>query len=535
MLLNKPLLTTFALLGLSSQAINAQAGTRSERPNVLFIAVDDLKPVLNCFGESQIKSPNIDRIAVAGTVFTSCYCQQAVCSPSRISLLTGMRPDATGIYDLRTYFRTKRPDAVSIAGCFKQNGYETVARGKIFHGNYDKPSWTMPYKRKGQLGYTAKGFGASVFGYQSPETKKAFIKIIKEISKKRKAAGKKMNYARVQPLAAKRGFSPPYECVDGPDNMYYDGALGLEGVKLLKKLSAGKKPFFLAIGFIRPHLSFNAPKKYWDMYNPKDIKLAGYREKTSDPVKYAYNGSGELRHVYSVPNKFDDAFHRKMIHGYYACVSYIDAQVGKLLDELKRLKLDKNTIVVLWGDHGWHLGDHGMFCKHTNFEQATRSPLIIAAPGYKGGQKTSSLTEFIDVYPTLCKLAGIKPPSNIQGESLVPLMKNPKARLKEFAISQYSRRNKVMGYSLRTKHFRLTLWFGKSLKSYDEPGSKDILAGELYDYQKDPLEKHNVYNNPKYAAIKKNLWEKMQKHFKDSTEHHKEFPFKTAKSARRTK
>ncbi len=496
------------------------------RPNVLFIAVDDLKPVLNCFGEKQIKSPNIDRIAAAGTVFANCYCQQAVCSPSRVSLLTGMRPDATGIYDLHTYFRKKRPNAVSIAGCFKQNGYETVARGKIFHGNPDAPSWTMKYKAKHQLGHCAKGFGKSVFGYQDPKTKKTFIDAAKKMREKCQAEGKKMNYSKLRHQVAQSGSAPPYECIEGPDNIYLDGELAIEGVKLIKQLAKGKKPFFLAVGFIRPHLPFNAPKKYWDMYKPEDIKTAVFKSRTSDPVKYAYNGSGELKSGYSVPEKFDEAFHRKMIHAYYASVSYTDAQVGKLLDELKRQKLDKNTIIVLWGDHGWHLGDHGMFCKHTNFEQATRAPLVIAAPGYKGGQVSRSLTEFVDIYPTLCALANIKPPANIQGESLVPIIKNPEYQLKDFAVSQYPREKyTIMGYSLREKRYRLTLWFGKSIKSYDVPKESDIIAGELYDYEKDPNEKFNLYKKTEYSSIKRKLWQEMQEYFKKSADHHKKYPF----------
>lgn len=497
-----------------------------ERPNVLFIAVDDLKPVLNCFGAKQIKSPNIDKIAAMGTVFANCYCQQAVCSPSRVSLLTGMRPDATGIYDLRTYFRDKRPDAISVAECFKRNGYETVARGKIFHGNPDAASWTIKYKKKPQLGHFDKKFGRAVYGYQDPKTKKAFIDEAAREKEKSQATGKKINYTKIRHSVAKNGFAPPYECIDGPDNMYLDGELAIEGVNLLKRLSKGKKPFFLAVGFIRPHLPFNSPKKYWDMYKPEDIKTAAFKSRTSDPVQYAYNGSGELKSGYSVPDKFDEDFHRKMIHAYYASVSYVDAQIGKLLNELKRQNLDKNTIIVLWGDHGWHLGDHGMFCKHTNFEQATRAPLLVAAPGYKGGQVSRSLTEFVDIYPTLCALADIKAPANIQGESLVPILKNPNYQLKDFAVSQYPRENyTIMGYSLRDKRYRLTVWFGKSLKSFNVPKESDILAGELYDYEKDPDEKFNLYNKTEYSGIRQKLWKEMQGYFKNSAEHNKKYPF----------
>ena len=480
-----------------------------QKKNILFIAVDDLKPLLNCYGESGIISPNIDKLAEKGTVFLNNHCQQAVCAPSRASLLTGLRPDDTKVWDLKTIMRDHVPNVLTMPQYFKQNGYETVAFGKIYDPRsvdkqLDKPSWSIPYKDVNRYNYEAK-FGEPYLGrWQSPDTKakaEVYIKI---------AAGKGMKGYK-QKEYAQQFVKPSTEMIDVPDEVYADGQTTLNAIKMMRKLAKQDKPFFLAVGFKKPHLPFTAPQKYWDLYSRKDIELSEWQKKPQDGPAIAMHTWGELKSYSDIKEHIgsdgllDNEKQAELIHAYYACVSFIDAQIGKLLVELKEQGLDKNTAIVLWGDHGWHLGDHGLWCKHSNYEQATRSPLIFADPYIKGNIKNSSPTEFIDIFPTLCELTGIKTPSNLEGKSLVPIMNGEAGQVKEFALSQYPRGKDVMGYSMRTERYRYVEWHNNNYRSYKTYMKANITAVELYDYETDPDETKNLTTSKEYSKTKEKL------------------------------
>ncbi len=467
----------------------------AERPNVLFIAVDDLKPLLGCYGERHIKSPNIDRLAERGTVFLNAHCQQAVCAPSRVSLLTGLGPDATKVWDLKTQFRDHLPNVVTLPQHFKQNGYESVGMGKIYDprsaGGRDKmdpASWSRPYIQTWSP-------SDATLSYRDPK----IVKRIEEITAK---LGKKATWGRLQKEIAR----PPTDMADVPDNAYFDGAMAEEAVRLMPELAAAGKPFFLAVGFKKPHLPFNAPREYWDLYDRDAIKLAANREMPEGAPAFHFQPGWELRSGYDVPQegRLPDDLHRLLIHGYYACVSYIDAQVGKLLDGLDASGVGDDTIVVLRGDHGWHLGDHSIWCKHTNYEQATRVPLIVAAPRCgKRGNTSMSPVDFFDIYPTLSELVGLPAPSHLHGKSLVPVMKDGAARVKQAAFSLYPRHyeggRQVMGYALRDERYRYIEW--RLCEKKPGPGNGEIVERELYDYESDPLETRNLATDKERTAV----------------------------------
>jgi iduronate 2-sulfatase len=511
---------------------------RHVKPNVLFIAFDDLKPVLGCYGDKLIKTPNIDRIARNGTVFLSNYCQQAVSGPTRASIMTGMRPDYTGVYDLQTKMRDINPDILSLPQYFISQGYSTQGIGKVFDprcvDNEDEPSWSVPYHKYDEISkYSDNKIGRAVSGsYLLPQTRGLINKYINEAREN----GLKGN--EIAKYVAKR-INPSSECMDVSDNSYYDGAIALSSKAILKELKSENKPFFFAVGFNKPHLPFVSPKKYWDLYNRDEMPLAEYQKPPVNGYAIAFN-YGEMRAYTDVPplGSFTDMQkgiglvpidkQKELIHGYYAAVSYIDAQLGILLNTLDSLGLTGNTIIVLWGDHGWHLGDHGQWCKHTNFEQATRSPLIISAPGINPSV-TNSQSEFVDVFPTLCELAGVKIPSHLDGKSLVSVMKNPKASVKEISVSQYPRFNPensgvqktyagagdCMGYSIRSSRYRLTLWMKNNFRS-SQPFDKElVIASELYDYEKDPNETINVADDIKYSVVREDMYAKMLNYLED--------------------
>jgi arylsulfatase A-like enzyme len=500
------------------------------KPNILFIAIDDLKPILRCYGNKMVKTPNIDRLAKMGTVFMSNYVQQAVCGPTRASLMTGKRPDYTKVWDLKTRMRDITPDILSLPQHLITQGYSTQGIGKVYDQRcvdkeLDKPSWSVPYyktnsKYYGEFGEPAEG------RYQLPETKALAEKYIKEALDNGKTKAEANDYVQTK-------IKPAVESADVPDYAYNDGANILQAKDILAQLSKSGQPFFFAVGIAKPHLPFVAPKKYWDLYKREDMPLAKFQEQSKNPVAVAYHNAGELRGYTDIPplTSFTDQKpygitlpvdkQKELIHGYYAAISYTDANVGKLLDALDSLGLTKNTIIVLWGDHGWHLGDHNLWCKHTNFEEATRAPLIISAPGIKPS-KTNSQTEHIDIFPTLCDLAGVDIPEILDGKSLVPLMKNPAASVKEYSVSQYPRSNataenerlgyadaNAMGYSIRTKQYRYTIWMSNGFRSNKSFDKKLIIGTELYDYKKDPLEIVNVASDKKYAAITKQMDAKM--------------------------
>lgn len=429
-----------------------------ERPNVLFICVDDLKPLLGCYGDQRIKTPNFDRLAKRGVRFDLAYCNQAVCAPSRMALLTGLRPQTLGIYDFGRSFRQVRPDAVTMPQFFRSHGYRTASLGKIFHvghGNQDdKPSWSEP---------SVKGDVVNYVEFTGDSREEAL-------------------FTNRSPAGLPRG--PAWEAPDVADDAYPDGQLAREAVRRLEAAKGGAEPWFLALGFVKPHLPFCAPKRYWDLYERVTFALPAVNKPPAGSPGYASHNSGELRNYEPTPGKgpVDDDMARTLIHGYHAAVSYVDAQVGLVLDALDHTGLSENTIVVVWGDHGWHLGDHGMWCKHSTYEQAARIPLFIVAPGVKPAASSAPI-ESVDLYPTLSALAGLPAPSGLDGVDQGPALRGGAAP-RDHIIHVYPRGERL-GRAIRTARYRLVEW-----KKIGAPA--DTADFELYDYQEDPQETRNL-------------------------------------------
>lgn len=455
--------------------------------NILMICIDDLKPMLGCYGYEHIKTPNIDALAAMGTVFRNNYCQQAVSGPTRASLMTGLRPDHTKVFDLVTKMRDMNPDVLSMPQYFRENGYRTIGMGKIYDprcvdNKIDEPSWSVPFV-KNSTSYYATGYGEPHNGHFQAEAAKDNPK-----------------------------YKPTTECVDVPDAAYKDGALALQAMDYIDKYFTDGKSTFMAVGFVKPHLPFVSPKRYWDMYDRASLPLATFKRKAQNSSKYAYTESGELNGYTDIPelitfSDIDNAIlpeskGRELIHGYHAAVSYVDAQVGKVLDHLKAKGLLESTIVVLWGDHGWHLGDHGLWCKHTNFENATAAPLIMYVPGMMPGQ-SYSMSEFVDIFPTLCEATGLAIPTVLDGRSLMPVLRDKQAKVKEYSVSQYRREagHRVMGYAIRTDRYRYVAWFGDYYRTTEPYDANKLINEELYDYLKDSDETISQQNTPQYAQV----------------------------------
>ncbi|MFH1716692.1 MAG: sulfatase [Planctomycetota bacterium] len=430
-----------------------------KKPNVLFIAVDDLRPQLSCYGHKQMISPNIDRLASEGVTFLRSYCQVPVCGASRASLLTGVRPTKDRFLGYDTRAEKDFPGVLSIAEHFKNNGYHTISNGKIFHHATDcLDGWSEePWRPKG-----------------------AWRNYLLEENNK---------LARQKPKLA----GPAYEAADVADNEYFDGIIADKGISDLQRLKGEDKPFFLALGFLKPHLPFNAPKKYWDMYERDDIDLADNPFRPKGAPDAALHNWGELRAYHGIPAKgpLSDDLARTLVYGYYACVSYTDAQIGRVVAELDRLGLRDNTIIVLWGDHGWNLGEHGLWCKHCNFETSLHSPLIVTAPGIASNRKSNALTEYLDIYPSLCELCDLTLPDHLQGKSFVPLLKNPNMPWKEAVFSRY-----FAGDSVKTDRYRYTQWRRKD-------GA--VHARMLYDHKVDPMENVNISELPENEDLVKQM------------------------------
>jgi iduronate 2-sulfatase len=455
---------------------------KENRSNVLMLCLDDLRPELGCYGSSVVKSPNIDQIARRGLVFTSAFCQKSLCNPSRLSLLTGFRPDSLGVRDNETHFRRRRPNVVTLPQLFKSHGYESVAIGKVFHGTLPDPlSWSRPKPPMPKIDI-----------YMSPETQAR--------QREREAAARKLGQSSGWIDAYLRG--PATEAFDAPDSRYWDGAVADAAISMLEELQ-NKMPFFLAVGFTKPHLPFVAPKRYWDLYDRQQIPLAKNNYLPKGAPLFAVNSLTELasyEDFVRVPNptegQLTETQARLLKHGYYACVSFIDAQVGRVLNALFRLGLQENTIMILWGDNGWKLGEHGSWGKMTNYEVDTRCPLIIFQPRQRlGGVSTSALVELIDVYPTLCDLAGLEPPPNLEGVSMAPLFLDPGRPWKSAVFSQYARgfTYRFMGRAMRTERHRYVEW-------------RDVIDGqmaavELYDHEADPMENVNIAEMPSHQEI----------------------------------
>lgn len=482
-----------------------------DRPNVLFIAVDDMKPLLNCYGFDHVKTPNIDKLAEEGIIFTKAYCQQAVCGPSRTSLLTGYFPDRTGIYGMgseKYKIRRKYPDMLTLPLHFKNNGYTTIGTGKIFdprnvegdwNGPQDSVSWTKFY---GRNPFYNDETGSPRGHYHNPETHKLMDKFSEE-GKARGLSGKELRlYMR------DRGAGPAVECYDVPDDAYQDGCIAERGMQQLEALKDSKKPFFLAVGFLKPHLPFVAPKKYWDLYERESLEIPSFQEYPDGAPKCAETSYVEARTYSGVPNEgpIPVETQKELIHGYLACVSYVDAQVGKLIEKLKETGLYENTVIVLWGDHGFHLGDKQIWGKHTTYEQATRVPLIFSNTGYKKGETNNSPVNFLDIFPTLCELTGLETPIDLDGKSLVPIFNGSEDNVNEYAASVYSH-DGYWGFAIRTDRYRYVTWY-KGNQDDNWQGvrvANEASYTELYDYEKDPEERKNLSGNPAYSKIEEKL------------------------------
>lgn len=449
---------------------------QAPKKNVLFIIVDDMKPLLGCYGDTNARTPHIDRLAAKSRVFDRAYCQQAVCAPSRASFMTGRRPDQLKIWGLNQPFRPLHPAIVTLPQHFKNNGYTTAATGKIYHdppAHHDAASWSLP----GVLEVTGNGIGAKY--------------ALAENAGKSKAAS--------------------VERVAIADSGYIDGKVADAAISLLDQLK--DKPFFLAVGFRRPHLPFTAPEKYWQLFDGQQLPFPDTAKPQQAPA-IAFHNSEELRGYTDIPDKgpIPDSKVKELLQGYYAAVSYTDAQIGKVLAELDRLQLTQNTIVVLISDHGFHLGDHSMWGKSTNFENAARVPLLISAPGIvEQPGHTSALAELVDLYPTLSQLCALPRPDSLAGTSLAPVVRNAKATVKKQALSQFIRpygalsndaRITNMGYSLRTAQYRFTEWYDTKTRA--------LVATELYDHQQDPHETSNLAGQAAQAKRLKTLHQQLQ-------------------------
>ena len=499
----------------------------AKKPNILFLAIDDLRPELGCYGSEIAITPNLDKLASQGLRFDRAYCQQAICSPSRASLMTGARPETINIIENFTYFRDENPDIITLPQHFWANGYETVHCGKIFHkpafADLEK-SWSrepatdkVKYKEPNLPG-----------GYALPENVELFKKNRAEMLEK---------YGDVSRYGLGKG--PAYEMADVPDQTYEDGYnVELAIATLQDMVEKEDKPFFLGMGFKLPHLEWIAPKKYWDMYDREKIPMASHTEAPENGAAMGLHPSFELRARQGIPKKgpIDGELARTLKHGYLASVTYVDALLGKMVAALEEAGVRENTIIMVWSDHGWHIGDMGIWGKATNYEIATRVPMMIWSPDMPAenrGKSTDALVELIDMYPTLCEMAGLNLPAHLEGQSFAPLLKNPEKAWKKAAFTVYPNpalrewaanplspemretyfgplieeveanirkqqgekwdkdlfENNLMGYAMRTDRYRLVVW-----KDRTKPEAAPIDI-ELYDHQTDPAETINVADN----------------------------------------
>lgn len=459
----------FALIAVAPAA-------NAARPNVLMILVDDLKPALGCYGDRQAHSPNIDRLAARGMRFDLAYCNQAVCAPSRFTLMLGAHSTSTGLYGLGSQLREITPDAVTLPQYFAAHGYRTESLGKVFHighRNYGDPG-----------SFQVEHFHDLVIEYLDPRSTDGG-KLTREEAY---FTNQKLGMIRSLPRGA------AFESPDVKDEAYADGRVAAETIRRLqaakKRREENQQPFFVVAGFARPHLPFSAPQRYWQLFDPESLPQPLNEKLPIDSPPVAHKRGGEITNYKPTPTNGEvpETLKRQLIHGYYASTAFVDAQIGKVLDELDRLQLSENTIVVLWGDHGFHLGDLGIWTKHTNYEQANRIPLIIAAPGVTAAA-TRQPAESVDVFPTLAELAGLpkpKCPQPLDGKSLAPVLRDPQARVRDHAYHAYPRRK--LGRAIRTERYRLVQW-----KNPGQPEKEAVY--ELYDYQQDPHETRNLAAN----------------------------------------
>lgn len=464
--------------GLAAAAVGVGTAGTTHKPNVLFIVVDDLRTNVGCFGDPLAITPNIDALARRGTVFANAHCQIAMCNPSRASVMTGMRPDTIRVWGLRKHFRQEKPDVVTLPQLFKQNGYYTHSIGKVYHGlgpsSTDAPSWS-----------------------DDPEcdhvTKQGSYYL------KRNQTG---------------GKAEATECADCADNDYVDGKVAVAAIRKLRALKAQDKPFFLAVGFRKPHMPFTAPKKYWDLYDREKLAKPANPNMPENAPDIAGHDWPEARGYTDIPDEgpMPPDIAARTRHGYYASTSYVDAQLGRVLNELKALGLDKNTVVSLYGDHGFHIGEHDLWGKLTNYDMSTNAPLLVASPFQKDkGKVIQQAVEFLDLYPTLAKACGLAGPVDLEGTSLLPVMNDSTVPTKNFALSQFQRPPsynflkappKNMGYSIRDDRYRYTRWI--DFKTHG------VIAEEFYDYATSKVELENRIDDPAYARAIARLREQLR-------------------------
>ena len=446
--MTKSICLFICLLALLPQAAFAGTQRSESRPNILFIAVDDMKPMTGWYGDDTVKTPAFDRLASASTVFTAAYTQYPVCGPSRASLLTGLRPEVSGVMDLKTRMRDIHPDILTLPQFFKNHGYQTAASGKVFdprnvdsRDDDDPVSWTIPYSQS------------------MPEAD-------------RKLA---VNYA--------------VRAIEAPSERFIDGAINARGISLMREMAADPRPFFLAVGYKKPHLPFAAPKRFFDLYDRASFGLEAWQAAPEgSDASYILMDNNEMRSYVPSPGPDGEqgeysadgmtpGQQRELIHGYHAAVSFIDSLLAELLKELEVTGQADNTIIVLWGDHGFHLGDHGMWGKHTTMEQANRVPMMIHVPGEKGGY-ASTLVELMDLFPTLAGLTGLEAPANLQGKDLAPVLDDPGLDLGDVAISMYGAK---VPTATQCAH-------NVSLYRVGKPGRQGGLR-DLYDIRKTPMKR----------------------------------------------
>ncbi|WP_372751665.1 sulfatase [Labilibaculum sp.] len=512
-----PLFFLGAVLFTSCSSKDGSKDEKIVQPNILFIPVDDLRPELGAYGNDYILTPNIDRMAKQGITFTRAYCQQSVCNPSRASFMTGLRPDSLRVWDNHTKFRNTLSDVLTLPQYFKENGYHTVGFGKAFHNNDpDTISWSEVPEHLDGFPFDPDAV------YLTDEN----IKIQQEKIERLKAAGR----SKIDQLGHWYVKAKATEIADVEDDAYYDGAQTTRAIEVMERLAKQDEPFFLSVGYYRPHLPFNAPKKYWDLYKRDEIPLAENQFVPEGTPAFLVHGDSELRKSYTdcpdLPLPIDGPWaeerQREIKHGYCASVSYTDAQIGRLLNALDSLGLSENTIVVLLGDHGWKLGEHNGWGKKSNYEIDCRVPMIFSGAGVNAkGRKSKALTELVDVYPTLCELSGLEIPESLQGTSMVPLLSDPDQEWDQVALSQFllgrDRRTtnideEQMGYAMRTDRYRYVEWY-KWIAQDSTKGA--YLRTELFDHENDAQENTNLANDPKYKELVDSLSEQLkQEYFK---------------------
>ena len=458
------LLLLMMVFALFSCAGNPKKNQLPENPNILFIAVDDLRPELGCYGIDRIHSPNIDRLAAEGTRFDRSYCNIPVCGASRASLMTGLRPARNRFLTYYTRAEEDAPGITTLPQHFRTNGYHTISNGKIFHHGDDvAESWDEIWNPVSS--------SKSWRDYAVPEN------------------------VMTDSLDFNNG--PPFERAELPDNAYKDGKTAEKVIRDLRGLKETGKPFFLAAGFLKPHLPFNAPEKYWKLYDGK-VQLPDNNYPPENAPAESLHNSGELRGYGNIPPEgpVSDEMARDLIQGYHACVSYTDAQIGKILDELETLGLEKSTIVILWGDHGWNLREHGLWCKHCNYETSLHTPLILRVPGSEQVLSTPEIVEFVDIYPTLCELAGLSLPEHLQGDSFSKLLFDPDAKSDGVAVCQWFK-----GITTIRENWFYTEWVDND----DKPFTR-----MLYDHSVDPDENVNISEAPENETVIETLSAEMR-------------------------